>query len=280
MSSFISFCSASGLIGSQPLVTIVTVVYNGRRHLQTAIDSLRSQNYPNIEYLVIDGGSTDGTLDIIRANEDVITDWISEPDDGIYDAMNKGINRSNGVYIGLLNADDTLLPCGVEKAVKALEEIGEPGYTCAAVELINETGAVIGTSIPFPEKQRLRRRFLEMPCPHLGVFVHRQVYEQLGTFDTFFRLSADYDLLLRFIDHNVPCARIEEAIGQFRLGGVSGGRETWKERFSVHRKHDSPLAFSLYAYFRSNVKSGLASVLPVYVKKRIRLILPSKNQYK
>lgn len=262
-----------------PLVSIVTVVYNGQKYLQAAIDSVRGQSYASIEYIVIDGASTDGTLELIKANEDIITDWVSEPDDGIYDAMNKGIARASGLYIGLLNADDVLLPHGVKKAVEALETLGEPGYTCAAVELIDEMGKKYGTSTPFPEKQRLRRRYLEMPCPHLGVFVHREVYENFGVFDTSLRLAADRDLLLRFIDNGVACARLEEPLGQFRQGGVSGGKESWLEIFAVHRMHNKSLVFSVYVFIRSITKSSMARVAPGIVKRNIWKLLASKNTY-
>lgn len=270
---------SEGGVNGCPRVTIVTVVYNCCQHLEAAIDSVRKQTYPNIEYLVIDGGSTDGTLDLILSNQDIITDWVSEPDEGIYDAMNKGIALATGTYIGLLNADDLLLPYGVQKAVDALEALGQPGYTCGAVELIDEAGRKVGISVPFPEPQRLKRRFLEMPCPHLGVFVHRDLYEKWGVFDTSLRLRADYDLMLRFIAHDVSCVRIDEPLGKFRKGGVSGGMETWLETFVVHKKNGCPLGYSAYVFVRSIIKSNLASLIPYKFKRHVRKVLPSKNRY-
>jgi len=90
----------------RPLISIVTVVYNGAKHLEQTILSVLKQSYPNVEYLIIDGGSTDGTLEIIRQYEEAIDYWISETDKGIYDAMNKGISLASGDYIVFLNADD------------------------------------------------------------------------------------------------------------------------------------------------------------------------------
>ena len=89
-----------------PLVSIITVVRNRSKSLQAAMDSIRAQTYPNIEYIVVDGASTDDTLDIVRVNADLIDIWISEPDTGIYDAFNKGVALSSGAYIGFLNSDD------------------------------------------------------------------------------------------------------------------------------------------------------------------------------
>jgi len=92
-----------------PLITIITVVYNGEKYLEETIKSVINQTYPNVEYIIIDGGSTDGTLDIIKKYEDYIDYWVSEKDKGIYDAMNKGILVSNGKYLLFLNADDFLI---------------------------------------------------------------------------------------------------------------------------------------------------------------------------
>lgn len=263
----------------RPLVSVITVVFNGDLHLQQAIDSVRAQSYSPIEYIVVDGGSSDKTLEIIKSNSDIITHWVSDPDDGIYDAMNKGICMSAGTYIGLLNADDMLLPDGVERLVNALESLDEPGYTCGAVELIDRLGRRYGTSMPLPENMRHKRRFLEMPCAHLGVFVHREIYERLGLFDTRFKLSADYDFVLRLMKARVQCADVPMPIGRFRLGGASGGLATWVETFSVHRKHGASRLASGFSFFRSLVKSNLARAMPNWIKQRLTKLLISKNHY-
>lgn len=263
----------------KPLVSIVTVVYNGQSHLQEAIDSVRHQTYPNIEYILIDGGSTDGTVEIIKKNADFVSDWVSEPDGGIYDAMNKGVRRATGTYIGLLNADDLLLPDGVARSVEALEKLDGPGYTCAAVELADEKGRPYAVSAPLPYEEMVKRRFIEIPCPHLGVFVHRRLYEQIGAYDLRFRLSADYDFILRLIHHEAPCIRLTHPVGVFRKGGASGGVGTWLEIFKLHRKHGRHFSYACYVFTRSIVKSSLARIAPNGVKRRIRLIAKSKNAY-
>ena len=102
---------------SSPLVSIITVVFNGERFIEKTINSVISQTYKNIEYIIIDGGSTDKTLDIIRQYEDRIDYWISEPDNGIYNAMNKGIKLSRGKLIGLINSDDWYMENAVETVV-------------------------------------------------------------------------------------------------------------------------------------------------------------------
>lgn len=269
----------SKAINLYPLVTIITVVYNGAKYLQEAIDSVRAQSYPNIEYLIIDGASTDGTVDLVRANGDFINGWISEPDEGIYDAMNKGIARAKGTYIGLLNADDVLLPDGVSDAVQALEALGEPGYTCGSVELIDEFGKRFGTSTPFGEKLRISRRFLEMPCPHLGVFVHRKIYKRYGVFDTGFRLRADYDLILRFIENDVPSVAIRSPLGKYRIGGASGGMAAYVETYWVHRKQGVSPLLSSYYFLRSVGKTFTAAFIPKKIKRKLNRLTISKNRY-
>jgi len=102
---------------SRPLVSIVTVVYNGEKYLEQTIRSVINQRYDNIEYIIIDGGSTDGTLDIVEKHEKMIDYWISEPDEGIFDAMNKGIKICRGELIGLINADDYYAPNAIERVV-------------------------------------------------------------------------------------------------------------------------------------------------------------------
>ena len=109
-------------MNNSPLISIITVVYNGSKTLKQTIDSVLSQNYKNIEYIVIDGGSNDGTLDIIKKYESHINYWISEPDKGLYDAMNKGISAAKGVLIGMINSDDWYELNAVELIVKAYIE--------------------------------------------------------------------------------------------------------------------------------------------------------------
>lgn len=263
----------------RPLVSVITVVFNGEIHLQEAINSIRLQSYYPIEYIVIDGGSSDGTLEIISRNEDIISRWVSEADGGIYDAMNKGIRMASGKYIGLLNADDILISDAVKRVVDALEALGEPGYTCGAVELIDQLGRRFGVSKPMPENLRHKRRFLEMPCPHLGVFVHRAIYDQLGLFDTRFKVSADYDFLLRLIEGNVPSSEIYQPIGKYRVGGASGGIITFIETFSVHLIHNAGFFRSFYSFLRSLLKSNAAHLLPGALKKALNKTSSSKNSY-
>src|SRR4030042_2589290 len=126
-----------------PLVSIVTPSYNKARFIEETILSVKNQTYPRIEHIIIDGGSTDGTLDIIRKYSDSLT-WISEPDKGQSDAINKGWKMSKGEILAYLNADDTYMPRAVETAVKFLADNMDVGLVYGECNIINEHGKVIG----------------------------------------------------------------------------------------------------------------------------------------
>lgn len=220
-----------------PLVTIITVVLNGAKHLEEAMQSVFSQTYPNIEYIMIDGGSTDGSLDIIMKYQQQIDHWVSEPDRGIYDAMNKGIRMAQGEVIGLLNADDLLYPDSISRVVKAFAANEITGFVYGPVHVINTSGEVEGSNNPLPPDQLYARMFHEMPFPHNGCFVARQVYEEIGLFDISLKLTADYDFILRLLTRGYMGVELNQPIACFRRGGRSDGVRVFAETRKVHQKH-------------------------------------------
>src|SRR5687768_5071235 len=171
-----------------PLVSIVTIVYNGAGHLEQTIRSVLEQSYSNIEYFIVDGGSTDGSVSIIRKYEASLAGWISEPDKGISDAFNKGIDRTHGSIIGLINADDWYEKDCVTKVVAAMDNYdiayGDVRYW--------KNGHPI-----FVQEGRHQLLEKEMTVNHPTVFVKRKCYEQEGKFDPAVRFAMDYDFLLR-----------------------------------------------------------------------------------
>jgi len=257
----------------------VTVVYNGVDFIEEAICSVISQTYNNIEYIIIDGGSIDGTVEIIESYEKYVSWWVSESDSGIYDAMNKGIINSNGAIVGLLNADDVLYPDSVARIVNKFGDDFLNKYTCGPVDIIDERSAVIGRFSPFSVDERISRRYIEMPCPHLSVFVSKNVYIDYGIYDDEYALSADYDFILRLIDNCLMCIDLDFPVGGFRRGGASGGCQTWIETRRITVKHGQNIFLSYYYLFRSVIKSSVASVLPVYILRSINKMLKSQNSY-
>ena len=264
---------------NNPLVTIVTVVLNGEQHIEETIASVLCQDYKNIEYIILDGGSADGTLAIIKKYEDSLDYWRSEPDEGIYDAMNKGINLATGDLIGMLNADDFLNRNVVGRIVSQMGEHVDQKYTCGAVDLVDNRGKIYGKVTPFCTELQEARKYKEMPCPHLSVFVGRKVYEKVGLFDTSFKLRADYDLLLRFMDQGVECVDLPFTVGAFRRGGQSGGIQTWRETRHVLKKNGAGTVATEYAFARSVFRSYAARLLPRWILPKIKRFTVSKNEY-
>ena len=215
----------------QPLVSIVTVVFNGERTLQATIDSVVAQDYPAIEYIVLDGGSTDGTLDILTRNERHITYWRSEPDRGIYDAMNKGIALARGTLIKLLNADDLLCPNSVRHAVTAYQNGASGGVIRSDMELIDEDGRFI----KLMDAARGHKPFGGVVHP--SWYTDRGVYEQYGLYLPYFRISGDYELFARLRMQRVPFFSVGVPLVRFRTGGASSALGGLKERFRANRFH-------------------------------------------
>ncbi|WP_216643661.1 glycosyltransferase family 2 protein [Spiribacter salilacus] len=267
----IKFTQQAGIVTiNQPLISIITVTYNAQTHIREAIESVLSQTYPNVEYIIIDGVSTDGTLDIIRGYEDAIDHWISEPDEGIYNAMNKGISLASGDIIGLVNADDVIYPDTLERVAAALSENPTAGFTMAPVELAHEDGKVFGVASPLTDDELDTRMWKEMPCPHQGMYVKTEIYESLGLFDERYLLRADYDFLLRLLKADIPFVRLDQPVGFFRSGGQSGGLSTWLETRRLLASHGRPRLASDLSFLSSVLKMTLSEVLPNPLFKQLK----------
>lgn len=198
------------------LVSIITVSYNAAKTIEQTILSVINQTYDTIEYIIIDGGSTDGTVDIIKKYEDQITYWVSEPDKGIYDAMNKGIAHAKGDIIGIINSDDWYELDAVEQVVKHYKE-GEIVYH-GGLKNYQEDGKTFVTPAP-DSVERLKRG---MVVNHPSMFVNREVYERYGAFSLDYRIAADWDFTLKVYMQGVTFLKIDKILSNFRLGGVSG----------------------------------------------------------
>ncbi|MDO4527304.1 MAG: glycosyltransferase family 2 protein [bacterium] len=211
---------------NQPLVTVVTVTFNlvkgGRSDaFRRAADSIYRQTYSNIEHIIIDGASDDGTLALFKEYVDAGKMTVfSEPDSGIYNAMNKGLARANGKYIIYLNSDDYWHnPCGIEQSVHMLE-LAQADFSVAPFTLQKENGSIAGISTPSPASF-----FSIMPCCHQTMLARVDKLRSVGGFDESFRIAADYNLTTRLLlrgAHPVitPCNFVT-----FREGGISNRPE-------------------------------------------------------
>ena len=202
-----------------PLVSIITVVYNNDRYLAATIDSVIEQSYRNIEYIVIDGGSTDGTLDIIRQYADRIDYWISEPDNGLYDAMNKGIALARGEIIGILNSDDLYFADTVAQVVSAYLQHDSSTVIYGSMRKFADEEQTISTN-----RGDLSDRAFDtasIVINHPTCFVPRVCYQNYGGFQPEYEVGADRELMMRFHRQGIEFANLERSLAQFRLGGTT-----------------------------------------------------------
>ena len=222
-----------------PLVSIVTPSYNQARFLPATIESVLTQTYPNIEYIVIDGGSTDGSAALIERYADRLAYWISEPDKGQTDAINKGFARANGEILAWLNSDDTYQPDAVANAVAKLHENPDCGLVYGEANFIDEHGQVIGR---FPAAQtnyeRLRRGYVHIP--QQSAFWRASLWQQVGPLDDGLYFAIDYDLWLKL----AKVSQVKYFPGQvwanFRLHGdsktIAEDDRCWSEMVQIHER--------------------------------------------
>ena len=203
-------------------VSIITVVWNGKKTIQNAIDSVLNQTYSNIEYIVIDGDSTDGTVSVVQNYGDRISKFISEPDKGLYDAMNKGIKLASGDIIGFINSDDLLnsndcIECIVKEFIKSDADIiyGDKVYVAYGD---------ISKRIRYWKAGNFNRDNYKKGwmTPHLSTYIKKDLYVKYGNFRIDFKIAADYELMFRFIyKYKAKVHYLPKVIAKMRVGGVS-----------------------------------------------------------
>lgn len=221
----------------RPLVSIITVCYNSRETISKSIDSLINQTSHNFEYIIIDGGSTDGTIELIRTYEPLFSNnaipfqWKSEKDDGIYEAMNKGISLSSGTLIALLNSDDWYNPDTIENIIDVHQNHSEIGVFHGIVKFWknNRMHTLYGASENFIERGVFP--------PHITCFIKKSVYNLIGPYDLKYPIAADYDMLLRIRKVGVKFLLIEKVLANFSLHGVSSNRPLSLDVISIQKKH-------------------------------------------
>jgi len=204
---------------SNPTVSVVIVVRNNKNGLKECFARIRElRTIHDIEVIVIDGQSTDGTTEVINENEDYIHYWVSEPDGGIYDAMNKGIRASTGRYVIMTNSDDYIVPQKFDKVVKRLKQSNVPVLACAAH--MTQDGKSRWTRRPRSLDFGLFLR--PMPFSHNAVFISRSTYDAIGLYRTDLRLVSDLDLIYRIYYSGIDVETLDYSIVESDLGGASG----------------------------------------------------------
>ncbi|NID11656.1 glycosyltransferase family 2 protein [Fibrivirga algicola] len=204
-----------------PKVTIITATYNAGNYLEECISSVLNQSYDNIEYIVIDGGSTDSTINIIETYQHRLAYWISEPDAGIYDAWNKGISKATGNWLVFIGADDQLLPDAVRLYIEHI--INHPNcenlqFVSSQIQLIDERSNYLET-VGQPWRWELFRK--SMVTWHVGTFHSCSLFRMYGVYDDTFKISGDYEFLLR-AGSRLIASYMPSVTAKMRVGGISG----------------------------------------------------------
>ncbi|MBU1425714.1 MAG: glycosyltransferase [Gammaproteobacteria bacterium] len=214
----------------KPLLTVITVVFNGAETLEHTLCSVMEQTYKNIEHIVIDGGSSDATLDILRKYDSHIDYWVSEKDAGIYDAMNKGIALASGDFIGMLNSDDYFAGPNAMETIVANLKASNADAVFSNLDIVDPANPS-----HVLRKYRISRltpfmlRIGVMP-PHPTFYCKKSCYEKAGLYRTDYRIAADFEMLTRLlITHHITWQFIDETTVKMRSGGLStsGIKANW-----------------------------------------------------
>lgn len=216
-------------------VSIITVVYNNVQTLRDTIESVLAQDYPHIEYIIVDGASTDGTVELVQGYGSRIGQFISEPDKGLYDAINKGIRLASGEVVGLLHSDDLFYGTdAVSKIARTFEQQTVDSVYADLHYVDQKDTRRVVRNWHSGEFSRKRFRLGWMP-PHPTFYVKKAVYEQYGLYDTEFKSAADYELMLRLLyKHNISTAYIPDTLVKMRVGGESN--RSLKNRLRANRE--------------------------------------------
>ena len=233
------------------LVSIITPSFNQAKYIERTILSVLDQDYPDIEYIIVDGGSTDSTIDIIKKYENKISYWVSEKDMGQTDAINKGFSKAHGEIIAWINSDDTYNPGAVSEAVNFLGQNPDVGLVYGDANFIDGEDCIIGS---FPARQTSYKK-LKQGYVHVtqqSAFFKKSVWDKVGPLDPSFYFAMDYDLWVR-IAAVAPIVYISKLWANFRLHDdaktIAADDRCWPEMLRVHRRDGGSWFSIIYAKY-------------------------------
>ncbi len=241
------------LNNSKPLVSVITVSYNSADTIKDTFESVLNQTYNNIEYVIVDGSSSDDTVDIIKSyehkfkNKRIKYRWVSEPDGGIYDAMNKGILLAQGSIIGILNSDDWYSNDAISEIVRTNKD-NTYSVISGRKNKVNSEKQILDT---VQNKKDIKKNVHKtMPLNHPATFVHKTIYEVVGNFDTKYKLSADYDFIFRAYNAGAKFLFTDKVIVNMRNTGSTYQLKnifiTAKEDYKIRKRNKIKLAYFYY----------------------------------
>ncbi len=243
----------------KPTISVITTTFNSASTVDDTIQSVLKQNYPQVEHIIIDGGSNDNTLDIVKKYTHL--KWISEPDEGLYYGMNKGLNLATGEIIGILNSDDLYANENVLSQV--VTEIGNADGLLSNISIFDgPTGKTVRNYSAVKWKKWMFR--IGWQPPHPGAFFRSSVYKKHGHFNTKYRISADFDILFRFIyHHKISYVKSNFQSVKMRAGGLS---QSGFKNLKIANNEDNQ-AIKSYGYFSFNLL-----IYTKYILKMVQFI--------
>jgi len=213
-------------------ISVIIPTFNSTKTIEDTLESITGQNWSDLQIIVQDGGSADNTKTIVEKYPTAIPGWQSEPDNGIYDAMNKGIKRATGEIIAILNSDDTWLPGTLERVSSVFSCNPDVGIVSGAIEIWED--------LPHGAKVVLKSSLLHlhrgMTVQHPATFVRRNVYNRVGLFNTYYRIGADYDFVLRCLQENISWIILDDVLTRMRAGGKGGATFTFND-WTIRRSY-------------------------------------------
>ncbi|MDC0470437.1 glycosyltransferase [Candidatus Pseudothioglobus singularis] len=250
------------------VVSIITVVYNNVEHIRNSIESVVSQNYPYIEYIVVDGGSADGTIDIIKEYKDNISVFISEEDNGIYDALNKGIFHASGDVISILHSDDIFCDAYVvSDTIKKMDKQKAEFCFSDMVIVDNSSGEVLRYYMANYFK-RWMFRIGWMP-PHPTCFINKSLFDEFGMYSTEYKIAGDFDFFVRiFYGKSIRWAYLNRITVRMSHGGISNSG--WQSKMLIFNEISRSLK-------TNNVWSLPIFYLARYAMRLMEIIVKPKN---
>jgi glycosyltransferase involved in cell wall biosynthesis len=253
-------------MNQQPKISVVTVCYNAVSSLEKTILSVLNQTYSNVEYIVIDGGSKDGTVDIIKNYKDRLAYWISEPDDGIYDAMNKGIKVATGDYINFMNSDDWFTEAD------SLKRFIMSMATSEDIDIFyGDTYSMFGTGRRFCPAESLKNIKYRLTFSHQAAFIKLPLMKE-RMYNLKYKLAADYDFFLKaYIDH-LKFQYIPQCVATVRLDqGASFVyfSKSKQEVFKIHVNYFNTPLYSKLFYFKTIIRFQFVHLIKALIPKRI-----------
>lgn len=214
-------------------ISVIIPAFNSAKTIEDTLKSVIAQNWPDVQIIIQDGGSCDDTGAIVQKYPTALAGWRSEQDQGIYDAMNKGISRATGEIVAILNSDDAWLPHTLERVAFVFLRNPDVGIVSGSIEVWED--------LPGGAQVVLRSSLLHMhkgmTVQHPATFVRRNVYERLGLFNTRYRIGADYDFVLRCLLANVPWIILDDILVRMRAGGKGGSTFTLDD-WKIRRSHN------------------------------------------